>query len=77
MTLKKHSLVLVLLLVSLFVFGCSEPENPSGPTEDPRIVTCTEDAKTCPDGTVLVRGGLACEFPACPGEETATEAASQ
>lgn len=57
-----------LVLLSLVLVGCGKPENPSGPAEDPRIVTCTEDAKVCPDGTVVTRGGLACEFAACPGE---------
>lgn len=34
------------------------------------MVACTEEAKICPDGTVVVRVGPDCEFEPCPGEET-------
>jgi hypothetical protein len=32
-------------------------------------VGCTEEAKTCPDGTTVVRVAPSCEFAKCPGEE--------
>lgn len=66
--MQKITLISFLLLAFVLV-GCGELENPSGPAEDPRIVTCTEDAKVCPDGTVVTRGGLACEFAPCPAEQ--------
>lgn len=28
---------------------------------------CTEEAKQCPDGSYVGRGGPNCEFPPCPG----------
>lgn len=31
-------------------------------------VTCTEEAKMCPDGSSVGRVGPMCEFAKCPGE---------
>lgn len=36
-------------------------------------IACPEDAKVCPDGTVLVREGPECEFPPCPGAECSSD----
>lgn len=36
-----------------------------------RPVTCTLDAKVCPDGSVVGRVGPDCEFAPCPGDEPA------
>jgi len=30
---------------------------------------CTDDAKGCPDGTVVGRTGPNCEFAPCPGQK--------
>jgi|GEM_PF-2827981 len=43
----------------------SEPFIPEG-------VACTMEAKMCPDGTAVGRGGLSCEFAPCPGGEEMT-----
>jgi hypothetical protein len=32
-------------------------------------IACTQDAKLCPDGSYVGRGGPTCEFPACPTVE--------
>lgn len=34
-------------------------------------MSCSADAKVCADGTIVTRGGPACEFPECPGPPTA------
>ena len=36
------------------------------------IIGCPEDAKICPDGTVVSREGPDCNFPECPPTETRT-----
>lgn len=43
-------------------------DNPStdNKTEEPKVYACQEDAKICPDGTVVGRTGPKCEFTACP-----------
>ncbi len=33
---------------------------------DPEQIACTMDAKMCPDGSYVGRGGPNCEFLACP-----------
>ena len=52
----KRIIFLSLCLTILYLAACT----PQGPT------ACTEDAKVCPDGTVLVREAPDCEFPDCP-----------
>ena len=32
------------------------------------MISCTADAKLCPDGSAVGRTGPNCEFAACPGE---------
>lgn len=54
----KYVLVaLVLIISSLFIFGCLEHNSPVG---------CTEEAKICPDGSTVVRMPPTCEFALCP-----------
>lgn len=36
-------------------------------------IACTEDARVCDDGSVVVRGGPDCEFAACPSEVVCLE----
>ncbi len=38
-----------------------------------QAVGCTEEAKICPDGSTVVRGGPQCEFADCPALATTTE----
>jgi len=35
-------------------------------TDTEVLVGCTEEAKLCPDGSVVVRGGSDCKFASCP-----------
>jgi hypothetical protein len=35
-------------------------------TKSNTSIPCTEEARVCPDGTVVTRTGPHCEFPACP-----------
>lgn len=39
-------------------------------TDQGNMVACTMDAKMCPDGSYVGRGGPKCEFAACPGATT-------
>jgi len=41
----------------------------------PEGASCTKEAKICPDGTIVGRGGPTCEFAACP--EPATEPSAE
>ena len=51
-------LVLIGILVSLvFISGCVREQQPVG---------CPEDARVCPDGSVVVRVPPDCEFQQCP-----------
>lgn len=36
--------------------------------QEPEPVFCTQEAKLCPDGSYVGRGGPNCEFTACPGQ---------
>jgi len=38
--------------------------------KEPKIRACTEEAKICPDGSVVVRTGPNCEFSECPTEKS-------
>jgi len=55
------------IIIALFVFGvillvgCEQEQS-----EMP--VACTMEAKICPDGSAVGRGGPDCEFDPCPGE---------
>lgn len=62
--MKSKTLILLglMAILSLFLTGCSQEVTPEQ-------VACTEDAKICPDGTVVVRVGPDCEFEFCPVTE--------
>ena len=53
-------LVLLAIILSLLIFGCTSPINPDNP------VACTADAKLCPDSSAVGRTGPNCEFSPCP-----------
>lgn len=67
--MHRHTAVVAVLacmamLVAAYIF-LAGPENaqaPSGP------VTCTLEARQCPDGTYVGRSGSRCEFAPCPRE---------
>lgn len=46
------------------------PVKPDEPVPSPEVpeVSCTFDAKLCPDGSAVGRQGPNCEFAPCPGE---------
>lgn len=41
------------------------------PTPTAQIISCTLEAKLCPDGSYVSRQGTACEFVQCPGDSAA------
>lgn len=41
---------------------------PNQTTKSPPLVTCTQEAKLCPDGSYVGRTGPNCEFATCPQE---------
>lgn len=53
--MKKLSLVMVIVVLIISIYGCTKP-----------VSTCTEEAKVCPDGTTVGRTGPNCEFAPCP-----------
>ena len=55
--------------------GTTCSSNSSLPAPDPGGVACTEEAKVCPDGSAVSRGGPNCEFAPCP-EEVASSGAT-
>ncbi len=56
--------VVVLLGLGYFYFGQGDDGMDEGVSSE--NVACTEEAKVCADGSVVVRGGRDCEFAACP-----------
>lgn len=66
--MSKLQLVCGLMFVVGLVGGCGQSAQDEIEAANGRIVVCQQDAKICPDGTVLGREGEMCEFPACPGE---------
>lgn len=51
--------IVVLTFGAVYVFQVKPASNNAG-------VMCTMEAKLCPDGSSVGRGGPACEFAACP-----------
>jgi hypothetical protein len=60
---QKSALFLALAIVA---GACTKQADTAKP--DDGTAACTEEAKTCPDGSTVSRSGPDCEFPACPGE---------
>lgn len=69
--------IIALLIICCFLLTACSTEQPVA--EEPKLATgeqvvidvesptaCTEEAKVCPDGSVVVRQGPDCEFAACP-----------
>jgi thiol-disulfide isomerase/thioredoxin len=60
------TILFILAVVALLGGGAYYIANPTGERED--IISCSADAKICPDGSSVERIGPNCEFDACPGE---------
>lgn len=64
--------VALLMFISLpiitFFFGMSYQSR--SPTPEP--VACTLEAKICPDGSAVGRGGPNCEFEECPSTQASS-----
>ncbi len=52
---------------NLYAGGKCVKEDP--PQLDPPQYACTDDAKTCPDGSSVGRTGPNCKFATCPGKK--------
>jgi hypothetical protein len=64
---KYLPLIVISSVVVLFWFLLSYEGNTNAPLQPDQQTACIEDAKTCADGTVLVRDPeLNCRFPECP-----------
>jgi len=61
---KKIFLATIIFLAA----GCSNSQTLN--TAQPKPVACTQEAKQCPDGSFVGRGGPACEFAECPSPAT-------
>ena len=55
-------LILIVMLFALIFSGCTQV----GSLDGDMPVTCTAEAKICPDGTGVGRVGPDCEFAPCP-----------
>ena len=62
MKMKKNIILVGLILLAIFVTGCSTKMNSEKP------IACTQEAKICPDGSSVGRTGPNCEFAPCPKE---------
>ncbi len=68
-TLKVRYVLVALCAFTMLFTSFAYAEN-----SDDMPVGCTEEAKICPDGTSVSRGGKNCEFAPCPGEQRADKA---
>ncbi len=57
-------IVLIIILCGIWLLGKTQMAN------EPTIVACTMEAKICPDGSAVGRGGPKCEFAECPSVTT-------
>ena len=69
---QKTPIILVSVLGVAFIFlaGFVLGKIVHNPTRNPAKdgVSCTMEARICPDGSAVGREGPNCEFPECPGE---------
>jgi len=64
----KYSVSSFIIILSLMFGFIAYAEEDNNEEKDP--ISCTMEAKLCPDGVTYVgRGGPNCEFRACPGEK--------
>ncbi len=60
------ALILLIALLGMFKFNVLSNIDGFDVDGNP-VVICTDDAKGCPDGTIVGRTGPNCEFAECPG----------
>ncbi len=74
MSTSKIALIITALLVVVggVVYSVKTFMSPAAPEglEAPGMVACTMEAKQCPDGSYVGRGGPKCEFAPCLGAAT-------
>ena len=68
--MKNPLFILVFVIVVFVVGGLMYVYNPDpveyGVPKEKEPVACTMEAKLCPDGSYVGRGGPNCDFAACP-----------
>lgn len=74
MTRKQKILIFIVALLAaalvFFIFArTKQAEAPQSPNHGDNQVSCTMEAKICPDGSAVGRTGPDCEFSPCPGDE--------
>ncbi|MFV8755282.1 hypothetical protein ACNOYE_32430 [Nannocystaceae bacterium ST9] len=65
-TILRNALALCCALSLGLVFAACEKQGEGSTPPDGHDPACTRDAKICPDGSAVGRGGPDCEFAACP-----------
>jgi len=70
--MKDQQLTTILVILGALIFVYSVFANIDIPVHpiDENIVACTEEAKICPDGSIVVRSLPSCEFDPCPIADT-------
>ncbi|MFW6210192.1 MAG: Gmad2 immunoglobulin-like domain-containing protein [Patescibacteria group bacterium] len=68
----KQLLIVVVTLLATGLLAVAWWYNQASVSDLPGGVACTEEAKICPDGTVVVRSGPECTFAPCPSEQRST-----
>lgn len=67
----KTKIIITILIVIIAILGFmyyKQTDAPTGiiPSRDGDTTVCTMEAKQCPDGSYVGRGGPNCEFAECP-----------
>ena len=65
--LRTYVALVSIALLALFGFFITRQK-----VHAPEVVSCTEEAKLCPDGSAVGRAGPLCEFAECPSVATTT-----
>ncbi len=65
-TMKNLLIIIVVLGITVTVFGLAKRQIPTRPIQSQEPVVCTQDVKQCEDGSYVARSGPSCEFAACP-----------
>jgi hypothetical protein len=67
--MNMRPLPLTLLILAFSALAGCKPDTPPAPppaADDDNMRMCTQEVKTCPDGSYVGRSGPNCEFAACP-----------
>ena len=75
----KKLFIVVLFFPLLFLSGCSSKSQTVSTQSagNQSQVTCTAEAKICPDGSAVGRGGSNCDFTPCPEVATSTATSTE